>query len=179
MVATTHQRLHHHTAPLRLLLLALVLLVSTAGCGGGEAGEASGTSSAEQFNRLGERVYRNQCATCHQMDGQGVPGIYPPLQTTEWVLGDKGRLIRLALHGLRGPIEVNGQTYDAVMTPQGFLTDEQLAAVLTHVRTHFGNEASPVTTDEVTSVRLGAEREEFWTPEELRGATGIPDVELP
>lgn len=179
MFATTRALPRRMTLLLHALVTTVCVglwLTATAGCGGGQTEEVT---PEERFARLGERAYRNQCATCHQMDGQGVPGIYPPLHGTEWVIGDKGRLIRLTLDGLRGPIEVQGETYDAVMTPQGYLTDEQIAAVLTYVRSHFGNEASAVTTDEVTAVRLADEHEGFWTADELRDVTGIPDVELP
>ena len=69
------------------------------------------------------------CATCHQPDGSGVEGAFPSLHQTEWTEGDRGRLIRLVLYGMQGPIEVNGAVYNNVMTPHGFLTDEQVAGL--------------------------------------------------
>lgn len=122
----------------------------------------------------GARVYNTNCVTCHQPEGQGVAGIYPPLTQTEWVNGDEGRLIRLVLNGVRGPIEVNGVQYNNVMTPHGFLSDDQIAAVLTYVRSNFGNTAGPVAPDDVAAVRASIEKRDTWTAEELESRTGIP-----
>lgn len=104
-------------------------------------------------NQAGAAVYQRQCATCHQADGQGVPGAFPPLLNTDWVTGDSKRLIGVMLRGLSDPIEVNGQRYDGEMPPQVVLSDEEIADVLTFVRSSFGNRAPPVTSAEVTRER--------------------------
>jgi len=126
----------------------------------------------------GEQIYNTRCMSCHQMGGRGVPGTFPPLTDTEWVTGDKGRLIRLLLHGLTGPIEVNGTRYSGVMPPWGGALDDQgIADIATYIRTNFGNEASPITTEEVTAVRAATEgRTKPWTAEELKQEKnlGIP-----
>jgi hypothetical protein len=67
--------------------------------------------------------------------------------------------------------------YEGVMTPHNFLTDDQIAAVLTYVRQHFGNTASAVSPDAVTAVRTANERDGLWTPEALQEATGIPGAD--
>ena len=100
---------------------------------------ALGTSIAR-----GQRVYKNVCLTCHQADGGGVQNMNPPLIKTEYVLGDKKRLIGIVLNGLKGDIEVNGQEYHQAMPSQAYLTDLNVADVLTYVRNNFGNKASAV-----------------------------------
>ncbi len=117
---------------------------------------------------LGRRVYNN-CMACHQRDGGGVAGNYPPLDGSEWVGGSPDALAALVLHGLQGPIEVAGQTYNQVMPQWGHLSDEQIAAVLTYVRGSWGNRAPPVSSELVAAVRAATDdRRQPWTVEELR-----------
>lgn len=158
----------------RHVLASLLLsgLVVWAACGG----EGQQQTEEEQLLALGQQTYRRACITCHQADGNGISGVYPPLQQTEWVLGDRGRLIRLVLNGMEGPVEVNGQTYNQVMQPFDYLSDEQIAAVLTFVRQNFGNDAGAVTPMEVAAVRAANERDDLWRPDELWEQTGIPDT---
>ncbi len=101
----------------------------------------------------GERLYNSFCGTCHQRNGQGAPGRFPPLAKTEWVTGSKDRLIRSVVHGLSGEIEVNGETYHGLMPAFDFLSDEDIATILTFIRTHFGNDASPISVKEVAASR--------------------------
>lgn len=101
----------------------------------------------------GKAVYDTHCLTCHQADGYGVPGLNPPLVKTEWVLGDKTRLINIVLKGFTTPIHINGQSYRNPMPAHAFLTDTEVANVLTYVRSSFGNKASAVTAAEVKIVR--------------------------
>ncbi|MGA1150417.1 MAG: c-type cytochrome, partial [Flavobacteriaceae bacterium] len=93
------------------------------------------------------------CAACHQKNGKGASGRFPPLNQTDWVTGDKERLIRLTLLGLQGPIEVNGEPYNSTMPQHGFLKDSELASILSYIRTEFGNEASTITPEEIKTVR--------------------------
>ncbi|MDA7823421.1 cbb3-type cytochrome c oxidase subunit II [Opitutales bacterium] len=97
------------------------------------------------------------CFTCHQQNGQGLAGQFPPLAGSDWVLGDKERLIKISMYGLMGEIEVNGVKYNNVMAPPGIppgsLTDEQIASVLTYIRNDWGNSASAVSAEEVATVR--------------------------
>ena len=105
-------------------------------------------------NENGKLVYTKYCLTCHQSNGSGVPGMYPPLTKTDWVQGDKDRLIQLMLKGLTGEITVNGQVYRTSMPSHHYLTDEQIADVLTWVRSNFGNSADAVTIQEVSAARI-------------------------
>ena len=102
---------------------------------------------------LGEQVYYSYCGTCHQQNGMGASGRFPPLAETDWVTGDKERLIQVVMHGLEGSIEVNGESYNGHMPQHSFLSDEQIAQVLTYIRQNFGNNAGPISEDEVSAVR--------------------------
>lgn len=101
----------------------------------------------------GERLYLTHCASCHRPNGAGVEDLIPPLVNTDWVLGDKGRLIRLVLKGLSEPIEVNGTVYEQEMPGYANLKDEEIADVLTYIRNSFGNEANPIIPGEVYEER--------------------------
>lgn len=101
----------------------------------------------------GKQVYTQYCLACHQADGKGVQGAFPPLQHSDWVNGDKTRLISVIINGLQGPIEVNGEAYNAMMPAHNFLSDEQIAAVLTYVLNSFENDGGEITVAEVTAAR--------------------------
>jgi mono/diheme cytochrome c family protein/glucose/arabinose dehydrogenase len=123
----------------------------------------------------GLEIYNKEgyCGTCHQADGDGLESSgFPPLSKSKWVTGSTDRLIKLVLHGLYGPMEVNGRQYAGTtpMTPYGsLLNDEEVASVLNYVRNSFGN-SSPVT---ITSEKVKAVREDtkkqkgFYSPKEL------------
>jgi mono/diheme cytochrome c family protein len=116
----------------------------------------------------GQAVFARTCQTCHQANGQGMPGTYPPQAGSPYVTGDKTKLIRIALNGLQGPITVEGKRYSNVMPPWKSLSDADMAAVLTYVRSNFGNSASAVTPDEVAHERAAtASRTTMWTVQEL------------
>ncbi len=101
----------------------------------------------------GKVVYTQYCAVCHQADGLGVSGLNPPLSKTVYVLGDQTRLINIVLKGLSEGVEINGETYSNVMPAMAFLTDQQVADVLTYVRNSFQNKASAITAAQVKAVR--------------------------
>jgi glucose/arabinose dehydrogenase/cytochrome c5 len=101
----------------------------------------------------GEKVYDIYCSTCHQKDGKGASGRFPPLAGTDWVTGDKTRLITLVLNGLDGTITVNGESFINAMPQHSFLTDEEAANVLSYIRQNFGNKASAIKPEEVKKIR--------------------------
>jgi cytochrome c oxidase cbb3-type subunit 2 len=116
------------------------------------------------------------CFTCHQTTGLGLAGQFPPLAGSEWVLGDKPTLIKIAMFGLMGPIKVKGTDYTLAMPPPGIppgsLTDQQIADVLTYIRNEWGNSASAVSPAEVATVRssvTGRAPMQMWTVAELKG----------
>ncbi len=112
-------------------------------------------SAPAEKEHQGKAVYAQYCLTCHQADGSGVPGMHPPLTTGSWVGNDSKELIALMMKGLSGKIEVNGEVYKNFMPSHAQLTDEQLADVLSYVRSSFGNNFDPVTPDMVKKVRSG------------------------
>ena len=100
----------------------------------------------------GKIIYETYCLACHQEDGSGVPNMNPPLIKTDWVLGDSARLINVILKGLKNT-EINGDSYSNEMPSHDFLTDYQIAKVLTYVRKNFGNQAGPISSENVKKQR--------------------------
>lgn len=137
----------------------------------GAAGQSASTDD-------GEALYLSRCMSCHQVDGNGIAGVFPPVNGTEWVTGDKGVLIRIVLGGVMGPMQVGNVTYSGAMPPwKSFLDDEEVAALLTYMRSAWDNDASAVTAEEVRLVRAAtAERTAAWTAAELEDEAnqGIP-----
>lgn len=101
----------------------------------------------------GKEVYNRYCLSCHQADGGGVPRMNPPLIATEYVNGNKQRVIGIVLNGLNIPLEINGETYENPMASHAFLKDQQIADVLTYIRSSFGNKSTAITLSEVKAVR--------------------------
>lgn len=101
----------------------------------------------------GGKLYSIHCRNCHQQNGKGDKNRFPPLSGSEYVTGDKDRLIEILLNGLQGEITVNGKKYNGLMPQFGHLNDHALASILTNIRTRFRNDASPVTSMEVMKVR--------------------------
>jgi mono/diheme cytochrome c family protein len=112
-------------------------------------------SAPAEKEHPGKAVYAQYCLTCHQADGSGVPGMHPPLSAGSWVGKDSKELIAIMMKGLSGKLEVNGEVYKNFMPSHAQLTDEQLADVLSYVRSNFGNNFEPVTPDMVKKVRSG------------------------
>jgi mono/diheme cytochrome c family protein len=139
---------------------------TTPGAGGGAAGAPA--AAGEKVD--GAAVFNGHCAACHQGTGLGLPGVFPPLAHSEYVNGDPARLARLVLRGLTGPVTVAGATFSGAMPAWADqLSDAEVAAVLTYVRSHFGNSAGPVSADTVVAARTAtASRMTPWTVPELK-----------
>lgn len=133
------------------------------------------------FDR-GARIYRNQCSQCHQAEGNGVAGVYPPLAGADWVTGHPQVIARILINGLNGPIEVLGNTYNGNMPafgPNGLaLNDRDIAAVITYVRQEWGNSASEVTPDMISQyVADYGSRTAPWKAAELKENLGpVPEA---
>ena len=116
----------------------------------------------------GKQTFAGLCAACHQPTGKGLEGLAPPLADSEWVLGDPERIVKVVMHGLRGPIKVKGVAYSYDMPAAGFLTDEQIAGVLTYIRREWDHAAPPVPVDLVQKIRADTKaRTDAWTEPEL------------
>ena len=106
---------------------------------------------AERVRRA-QQLFGTNCAACHQVNGRGLEGSFPPLAGSDFLNADKRRAIGVVVHGLQGPVTVNGQVYDGVM-PALRLTDDEVANVLTYVYSQWGNAGFVVTPNEVAAVR--------------------------
>lgn len=127
------------------------------------------TEAERERFRSGATIYAAVCAKCHQDDGYGAPGLGPPLAGSSWAAGPERRLIRIALQGLTGPVEVAGEEWNLEMPSlESALPDDQVAAILTYVRRSWGNEADPIEAASVAAVRAETTtRARPWTAEEL------------
>ena|SRR5688572_5011823 len=117
----------------------------------------------------GATLYRDHCAACHGGQGEGRAPVFPPLLGSSRVDGESSTLIRIVLHGLHGPIRVGGVAYDGTMPGLGErLSDEEIAATLTHVRASWGHSAPPVDAISVGNARaMNAARVDAWSDAEL------------
>ena len=112
-------------------------------------------------------VYTKSCVACHGKDGQGVPGAFPPLANNPYVAKDRAYPALVALFGLTGPIEVNGQTYNGIMPSFAHLSDAEIAAVVEFVRTHFNAELLPKDYKHLTAEEIKALRAKKLTPDQV------------
>ena len=136
------------------------------------------------FDR-GAKVYRNQCAQCHQADGNGVLGVYPPLVASNWVTGHPQVVSRILINGLNGPILVKGSNYNGNMPAFGSsglaLSDKDIAGVITYIRQEWGNSASEVTEATIAEYSdLYAGRSVPWQAADLKEGLGpVPQIISP
>ena len=123
----------------------------------------------------GKQLYFRNCFICHQLNGQGIPGVYPPLAKADFLMADPERAIRIGCEGISGEIEVNGKKFDGTM-PVVILDDQETADVLTYVRNSWGNESVAITADGVKAVRA---KTQFPTFDALRRASSFPPLPRP
>ena len=118
----------------------------------------------------GKALYVKNCSACHQLTGQGIPGAFPPLDGSKYVLENPERMASIMVYGLQGPITVKGVEYNSVMAPLGNqMSDEELAAVATYVRTSWSNKADAVDAGLFSEVRKKYGSRGMFTIEELGG----------
>ena len=120
--------------------------------------------------RSGEQVYKQICAGCHQQEGQGLAGVYPPLAGSEWVNGSPEIPTKIILNGLMGEVTVKGQKYNNVMSPQGMmLSDQEVANVVNYIQSSWGNKSDEKATPELSKkIREEFSGKPMWKPEELK-----------
>jgi mono/diheme cytochrome c family protein len=124
-----------------------------------------------QKAKTGAEVY-GTCAACHMANGAGMAGVFPPLAGSEWVTGKPEVPIAIVLHGMQGEVTVKGAKYNSVMTPwAAMFSDQEIANVVTYIRSQWGNKASAVTPAQVAAVRTATKaRKTQWTEAELKKA---------
>ncbi len=111
-------------------------------------------SSIADRIELGKQIYSQTCFACHQGEGQGIPGVFPPLAKSDYLNADVDRAIDIVINGMSGEITVNGEKYNSLMTAQT-LTDEEIANVMTYIYHSWGNNKSEVTPIMVAKVKSG------------------------
>ncbi|WP_134439361.1 c-type cytochrome [Methylacidiphilum caldifontis] len=118
---------------------------------------------------LGKDQYQAMCSACHQQNGLGMTGQYPPLANSEYVVGNKARLGAILLNGLSGELKINGSSYNGIMPGwKTALTDQKLAAIMTYIRNSWGNHADKVDEAEIKELREKyGKKEGSWTVDEL------------
>lgn len=118
---------------------------------------------------LGQKVYEQNCVSCHQPTGMGLAGVFPPLVKSDWVVGSPKRLAMILLKGIQGPLKVEGVTYNGAMPAwERALTDKKLAQVATYIRHAWSNNAEPMTPEQFAIARKEfAARAEPWTEADL------------
>ena len=146
-----------------VLSASLWFALSLSGCSNGL--QSAQTSDPGQ----GGMLYGKHCAACHRADGLGANGGGPPLAGSSWVSGPESRLIRIVLQGVRGSIQIRGETYNREMLGFGpVLSDQEIASLLTFVRRQWGTHAASVEPEAIRRIRaLTEDRTDYWTAEEL------------
>ncbi len=129
------------------------------------------TISAEELMARGKLVYESHCGACHQPNGKGLAGAFPPLAGSDYLTGKREDVLAVALFGLSGPITVNDQLYDGVMPSMGYLSDEDLAAAMTYVFGAWGNNLAAVSPAEVAALRVALGQEDRAAGQRHTGAT--------
>jgi mono/diheme cytochrome c family protein len=139
------------------IAVVLALAFTIAGCAKSSQSSASASVAAAKNPASasdGATVYLANCSSCHQADGKGVAGAFPPLAENPIVTGDPVAVITIVNDGLEGRLVVNGQAYSGIMPHwKGLLSDEQIAAVITYIRSSWKNQASGVSIADVQAVK--------------------------
>ena len=110
----------------------------------------------EQSN-AGKALFNGTCSVCHQANGEGLAGVFPPLAKSDYIAADSKRTINTVLHGLSGKVTVNGKEYNSVMPPMNQLNDDEIANILTYVLNSWGNSGGKISANEVKQMRAKRE----------------------
>src|SRR5690625_3480726 len=141
--------------------------VSTTAEANGEQAQAA----AEVSVSAGDADYKTHCQACHQADGKGLPGAFPPLADNDHIIGDSDYLISNILTGLSGELVVNDVTYNGVMPPMSYLTNQEVADIILYVIHTWGDSADAVTVERVPEQRVDLGLEDRTEGERHSGAS--------
>jgi nitrite reductase (NO-forming) len=117
---------------------------------------STGALTKEDQIKAGQALFAGTCSTCHQANGEGLEGVFPPLAKSSILAADPKRLEEIVLHGLNGPITVNGKDYNSVMPPMTQLTDDEIANIGTFVLNSWGNPGGKIDKADVAAKRKAA-----------------------
>lgn len=117
------------------------------------ASAKAGKLTRDEQIAAGKVLFAGTCSTCHQADGKGLEGVFPPLANSSFLKANPSRITDIILHGLQGKVTVNGKEYNSVMPPMSQLTDDEVANIATYVLNSWGNPGGQVTKDDVAKAR--------------------------
>jgi nitrite reductase (NO-forming) len=120
--------------------------------------QSAGTLTKDMQVQAGSALFAGTCSVCHQANGEGLAGVFPPLAKSDFITADRTKAISVVLNGLSGPVKVNGKDYNSVMPPMSQLTDDEVANILTYVTNTWGNAGSQFTQAEVAKARANTPR---------------------
>ncbi|MFT3756081.1 MAG: copper-containing nitrite reductase [Pseudoxanthomonas sp.] len=126
---------------------------STAAVGAAAAAAASGKITREERIAAGKILFAGTCSTCHQPNGEGLAGVFPPLAKSDYIAADPKRISQIMLHGLQGKVTVNGKDYESLMPPMAQLTDDEVANIGTYVLNSWGNPGGEVSREDAAKAR--------------------------
>lgn len=147
-----------------LLSFVTIMSLSLISCGGGETEEEQTTDTTQVEGNTadtkveidlsaGKKVYDENCKVCHQENGEGVTGTFPPLANSDYMLADKMRAVKQAIYGSKEPITVNGVEYPGNVMTIIELSDEQVRDVVNYILNSWGNNGGTVTLEDVKTAR--------------------------
>ncbi len=156
-------RVLNSTWVLKRTIISLLALLLSAACNSENTGVDESAplqhkaevqmAQASASSGSGEALYTANCAACHQANGEGLKGAFPPLAKSDYFMGKPQALLEATIQGLSGPIEVNGETYNNVMPAVAYLSNEDLAAILTYVQSSWGNSGEGFTAQQIAEYR--------------------------
>jgi nitrite reductase (NO-forming)/hydroxylamine reductase len=146
-------------AAVAIAVVGALVLSTTAWAQQVHRAEVAGAADVAAQVKSGEAVYQTACLACHQADGKGLPGAFPPLAGSDYLLGDKERAVGVVVRGLEGEIVVNGVKYNSVMPAMTQLSDQEIADALTYAMNSWGNNGGATAPSLVTAVRAKAAAE--------------------
>ena len=116
----------------------------------------AGTLTQEEQVKAGQALFAGTCSTCHQANGEGMAGVFPPLAKSSMLAATPKRIVEIMMHGLNGPVTVNGKDYNSTMPAQTQLTDDEIANIGTYVLNSWGNPGGRITKEEVAERAQGS-----------------------
>jgi nitrite reductase (NO-forming)/hydroxylamine reductase len=132
--------------------------------------EVAGAAASPAQVKAGEQVFQTVCMACHQADGKGIPGAFPPLAGSDFLLGNKDRAVGVVVNGLQGEVVVNGNKFNSVMPAMVQLSDQEIADALTFALNSWGNGGGAVSASTVAAERARAAQ----TPKKADSPTQHP-----
>ena len=119
---------------------------------------ATGVLTKDMQIKAGAALFTGTCSVCHQANGEGLAGVFPPLAKSDFLAQGTAKSIAVVINGMSGPVKVNGKDYNSVMPPMSQLNDDAIANILTYVNNSWGNNLGQVTQAEVAQVRASTPR---------------------